>query len=948
MSISDEISRITNARDDIGDAIEEMGVEVPSGTQIDGMASLIRTGVTGHIQDYNNPHQVTPEQIGAANVDILTAPTQTASGPMVSFTADMHSILNECTVNIEPVQDLHGYEYPWPAGGGSNQLDFNNCAYARCTLVDAKTGSVKLNITDNYYASINLEGSQLPTNMINRVLNGDPITLSVVGNLESSTIGIIAYGDRSNGTAYQESSINGNTVTLIPSLFTTVTRIELRLCRKGSKYTDTGTVISEIRVIYGSSSVPFAPYSNICPISGRNKINIWSTSKNLFKENLIALGTKQTINGVTFKILETGKILPSGTVTSSDAILKLGTVTLPPGEYKAYGIDGVDGSSSTYRLVITNSAFTQAIATVTTSSGTAFTLTETTTIGYQIVISVGVTINYTNVVFTPMILVSTDVPGMFGRYAGTQYPITFPSSAGTVYGGTLDVTNGVLTVDREMVDLGTLNWAQYRTVRGWYAGSNKIKAGTNKIKCTSYRSVASSTDSSFYGDSSNDKCINTYLNGQGLRIMDTAYEDTATFKASLSGVQLVYELETPIVYNITARQIYYYPASRIWTDTDSISVRYQATGRNALLTHVSTPVSNLQGQINISGLLKSNGDGDIVTAIPGQDYAVSKNLLRNWYFAGGGTGRGVLPVNQRGQSSYTATGSSTVRAFNSWRLIHGVATLLSGSVNIQFNSSAGNDAICEQLVKIDDLPVGIYTFSILLADGTMYSGTNTLVESTGNRIFYNQNGIRLCVNRYATYYQVFFGIASTAGIGIKAVKLESGQEQTLAHQEGNTWVPNEIPDYEEEFIKCQTSTADSTDTYANKSLATEQQIAYVETGTTASRAYAVGENFCWNGLLYRAKTAIASGAAFTPGTNCESVKLTTELNNKVYWGQSSTSYNVQGCSIRKVSDSRIILTLLTGGVDATGPGTMRLDVQSTGIRFERYDGSNWVLLKQWA
>jgi len=27
---------------------------------------------------------------------------------------------------------------------------------------------------------------------------------------------------------------------------------------------------------------------------------------------------------------------------------------------------------------------------------------------------------------------------------------------------------------------------------------------------------------------------------------------------------------------------------------------------------------------------------------------INPNLLRNWYFVGGGTGRGVFPVNQRG------------------------------------------------------------------------------------------------------------------------------------------------------------------------------------------------------------------------------------------------------------------------------------------------------------
>ena len=36
---------------------------------------------------------------------------------------------------------------------------------------------------------------------------------------------------------------------------------------------------------------------------------------------------------------------------------------------------------------------------------------------------------------------------------GTTYPITFPTEAGTVYGGTLDVTTGVLTVDKNIITL---------------------------------------------------------------------------------------------------------------------------------------------------------------------------------------------------------------------------------------------------------------------------------------------------------------------------------------------------------------------------------------------------------------------------------------------------------------------------------------------------------------
>lgn len=65
MSISSEINRIEGAKSDIADAIEDMGVTVPSGTKIDGLATLIRSGVNGHIQDTSNPHQVTAGQAGA-------------------------------------------------------------------------------------------------------------------------------------------------------------------------------------------------------------------------------------------------------------------------------------------------------------------------------------------------------------------------------------------------------------------------------------------------------------------------------------------------------------------------------------------------------------------------------------------------------------------------------------------------------------------------------------------------------------------------------------------------------------------------------------------------------------------------------------------------------------------------------------------------------------------
>ena len=53
--------------------------------------------------------------------------------------------------------------------------------------------------------------------------------------------------------------------------------------------------------------------------------------------------------------------------------------------------------------------------------------------------------------------------------------------------------------------------------------------------------------------------------------------------------------------------------------------------------------------------------------------------------------------------------------------------------------------------------------------------------------------------------------------------------------------------------------------------------AYVETGNTSSRAYAVGKYLIWKGVLYRVKQAITgSGVPFTPNTNIVATTVTDE------------------------------------------------------------------------
>ena len=45
-----------------------------------------------------------------------------ASGSIASFTDGSALPVESLSVSIEPVQDLHGYDAPWPAGGGKNLI----------------------------------------------------------------------------------------------------------------------------------------------------------------------------------------------------------------------------------------------------------------------------------------------------------------------------------------------------------------------------------------------------------------------------------------------------------------------------------------------------------------------------------------------------------------------------------------------------------------------------------------------------------------------------------------------------------------------------------------------------------------------------------------------------------------------------------------------------------
>ena len=169
----------------------------------------------------------------------------------------------------------------------------------------------------------------------------------------------------------------------------------------------------------------------------------------------------------------------------------------------------------------------------------------------------------------------------FEEYQGNTISITFPSEAGTVYGGTLDVTNGVLTVDRVAKRLTVAE-----NLSGAYPGSliwnsrGAIIRDADEMKpfiCNRLKYVGSQTTSSEwkYGT-----CINANSTSFNLWLKDSAFASLAEATTWLeqNETQICYYLKSPIVHQLSPQQLNtLLGQNNIYSDVGSIAdVQYPA------------------------------------------------------------------------------------------------------------------------------------------------------------------------------------------------------------------------------------------------------------------------------------------------------------------------------------------------------------------------------------
>jgi len=155
-------------------------------------------------------------------------------------------------------------------------------------------------------------------------------------------------------------------------------------------------------------------------------------------------------------------------------------------------------------------------------------------------------------------------------YTGTSISLSFGS---TLYSGTIDLLTGVVTVDMAEVDLGTLTWNignrnTENTGRIFYVTGLSV-GGTTSL-CSMFSKTSLTWESMH---------VNTYyLGATGALLVCADYSDKSAFTAAMSGVQLVYELATPMTIQLTPEQVSSLAGENVmWgTNNGNLTVEYRS------------------------------------------------------------------------------------------------------------------------------------------------------------------------------------------------------------------------------------------------------------------------------------------------------------------------------------------------------------------------------------
>ena len=427
---------------------------------------------------------------------------------------------------LEPIQDLHGYENPWPAGGGKNLYDKDADYYGQGKFWRAGTG--ELTDSADYYASPKI-----------------PISPNTQYARTSGTSANIFYD--ANGD-YLSTSYTGGSFTSPADAYFAAFNIPNSV--------DHDTVQFE----QGDTLSAYSPYSNICPITGHTGLTAYRTGKNLFNKSIAHTSAANLWVGS-----ETSSGTPDGSL-----IVGAGTYTISVSDTMS-GIYVFDANAR--------------IGIVYNNTTLSFTVSATEAIRI-VLYKAGTPPDWDNI--TVMLnLGSSALP--YEPYVGTTYPVTWQDEAGTVYGGTVDVVTGVLTVTNIGISFdGTEDWkAPADTGYFLYIINASADYGVSNTGVCSHLPLATNISGS--NSVTGFRPYGRVASPSGfvviMRFDETKQQTLTEFKDYLSKqnkagtpVTVVYELATPETYQLDPQTVQMLKGvNNLWNDAGESTLTYVGT-----------------------------------------------------------------------------------------------------------------------------------------------------------------------------------------------------------------------------------------------------------------------------------------------------------------------------------------------------------------------------------
>ena len=338
--------------------------------------------------------------------------TTTIVGDILTFNSPVTNGVKDLTVEINPVQDLHGLPNPYPAGGGKNLWSLQS--------------------------SYNASGDAYFENNTQIEIPAGTYTFSYASSVSTGQVAINLKDANGNSLA------SGNCQNTVHSITVTLTEPAKMI----SCYSNTATTISNVQIESGSTATFYVPYSNVCPISGHTQAVVTRTGKNLFD---ITQG-KTAVGDATWTIDADGYVTQTSNADNRgwsyanaqwNIFLPAGTYVVV-GEMKTYGSNSISISG---RDTNNNSVAYLSLTSVGTFTSSAFTLSKGTEFGFMAKNNGGV--------YRFAIYQQANAPTAFE--APNVQTVTVDLN-GTKYGGLLNVTTGELVVDKISVNMSQLTW----------------------------------------------------------------------------------------------------------------------------------------------------------------------------------------------------------------------------------------------------------------------------------------------------------------------------------------------------------------------------------------------------------------------------------------------------------------------------------------------------------